>query len=102
MLCSGQISRKFSETTGPTEAKEIVAPPSGRKKRWKAYSNDLGHLLLFIIVNPGGGGGGQGQLAEISSTNLAPQFRAFSRALKMEKLNAPLFPGPEGAGDTND
>ena len=26
----------------------------GLVKRWKAYSNDLGHLLLFIIVNPRG------------------------------------------------
>ena len=29
----------------------------GQGERWKAYSNDLGHLLLCIIVNPGGGGG---------------------------------------------
>ena len=34
--------------------------------------------------------------------NLARQGRAFSRALKIEKLKAPLFRGPEGAGDTND
>ena len=27
---------------------------------------------------------------------------AFSRALKIEKLKAPLIPGPEGAVDTND
>ena len=47
---------KFSETTGPTEAKFHVAPPWDRGKRWKAYSNDLGHLLLFIIVNPRGRG----------------------------------------------
>ena len=33
--------------------------------------------------------------------NLAPQCRAFSRALKIEKLKAPLFPGPEGAAHTN-
>ena len=25
-------------------------------ERWKAYSNDLGYLLLFIIVNPCGAG----------------------------------------------
>ena len=36
------------------------------------------------------------------TTNLAPQCRAFSRALKIEKLKAPLFRGPEGAGATND
>ena len=33
---------------------------------------------------------------------LAWQCRAFSRALKIEKLKAPLFPGPGGAGDAND
>ena len=47
---------KFSETSGQTEAKFHVAPPWDRGKRWKAYSNDLGHLLLFIIVNPPGAG----------------------------------------------
>ena len=36
------------------------------------------------------------------TTNLARQCRAFSRALKIEKLKAPLFRGPEGAGATND
>ena len=36
------------------------------------------------------------------STNVAPQCRAFSRALEIEKLKAPLFRGPKGAGDTND
>ena len=34
--------------------------------------------------------------------NLSPPCRAFSRALKTEKLKAPLFPGPVGAGSTND
>ena len=32
----------------------------------------------------------------------APECRAFSGALKIEKLKAPLIPGPEGAVDTND
>ena len=36
------------------------------------------------------------------TTSLAPECRAFSGALKIEKLKAPLIPGPEGAGDTND
>ena len=36
------------------------------------------------------------------TTNLARQCRAFSRALKIEKLKAPLFRGPEGAGATDD
>ena len=34
--------------------------------------------------------------------NLSPQCRAFCRALKTEKLKVPLFPGPVGAGTTND
>ena len=36
------------------------------------------------------------------SNTLAPQCRAFRRALKIQKLKAQLFPGPEGARDTND
>ena len=36
------------------------------------------------------------------TTSLAPEYRAFSGALKIEKLKAPLIPGPEGAVDTND
>ena len=36
------------------------------------------------------------------TTMLAPECRAFSGALKIEKLKAPLIPGPEGAGDAND
>ena len=45
-----------------------------------------------------GGGAFSGDL----TTNLARQYRAFSSALKIEKLKAPLFRGPEGAGATND
>ena len=36
------------------------------------------------------------------TTSLAPECRAFSGALKIEKFKAPLIPGPEGAVDTND
>ena len=36
------------------------------------------------------------------TTSLGPECRAFSGALKIEKLKAPLIPGPEGAVDTND
>ena len=36
------------------------------------------------------------------TTNVAPQCRAFSTALEIETLKAPLFRGPEGARDTND
>ena len=36
------------------------------------------------------------------TTSLAPECRALSVALKIEKLKGPLIPGPEGAVDTND
>ena len=36
------------------------------------------------------------------TTILAPECRAFSGALKIEKLKALLIPGPKGAVDTND
>ena len=45
---------------------------------------------------------GAGAFSGGFTTNLARQCRAFSRALKIEKLKAPLFRGPEGAGTTND
>ena len=66
----------------------------------KIYSNDLCQLLFFILIlsAPGGAGAFSGGF----TTNLARQCRAFSRALKIEKLKAPLFRGPEGAGATND
>ena len=55
-----------------------------------AYSNDSGHLLIFITFS------------RDVITNLVPQCRAFSGALKIGKLKAPLFPGPKGAVDSND
>ena len=58
--------------------------------------------MFFIIVNlrVGGGGAGAGAFSRDFTVNLSPQCRAFSRALKTEKLKAPLFHG--GAGTTND
>ena len=41
---------------------------------------------------------GAGAFSRDFTTNLTPQCRVFSQALKTEKLNAPLFPGL----DTND
>ena len=65
----------------------------------KIYSNDSGQLLFFILIlsDPGAGA-----FSGDFTTNLARQCRAFSRALKNEKLKAPLIRGPEGAGTTND
>ena len=55
VLCSAQYIRKFSETTGPTEALHVT-PPWERGKYGKLIQNDLDHLLIVINVNPGGGG----------------------------------------------
>ena len=64
----------------------------------KICSNGSG-ILYFNFVCPWGRGGG---VIGDFTTNLARQCRAFSRALKIEKLKAPLFRGPKGAGATND
>ena len=63
----------------------------------KVYSNGPGHSLFFVIFNLGAGA-----FSRDFTINLSPQCRAFSRALTTEKLKAPLFPGPVGAGTTND
>ena len=69
----------------------------------KIYSNDSGQLLFFILIlSAPGGGGFKRAFSGDYTTNLARQCRAFSRALEIEKLKAPLFRGPEGAGATND
>ena len=52
-VCACVFSNIFSETTGPTEAKFNVEPPWDRGR---VYSNCLGHLLFFIIVNLCGAG----------------------------------------------
>ena len=57
-------------------------------KIWNVHPNDLGHLLLFIIVNPVGR-----VFSRDFTTNSSPKCRA----LKIEKLKALLF-GCEGAG----
>ena len=46
--------------------------------------------------------GRAGAFSRDFTSSLAPECRAFSRALKIEKLKAPLITGPEGAVDTND
>ena len=64
----------------------------------KVNSTDSGLLFFFIIVSPRRAGA----FSRDFTTILAPESRAFSGALKIEKLKAPLIPGPEGAMDTND
>ena len=46
--------------------------------------------------------GKAGAFSRDFTTSLAPECRAFSGALKIEKLKGPLIPGPEGVMDTND
>ena len=58
-------------------------------------------VVLHYCQPPGGGGWGRAFSRDFT-INLSPQCRAFSRALKTEKLKAPLFPGPVGTGTTND
>ena len=62
------------------------------------FHQNNSQLLFHIIVSPLGAGAFSRGFTKI----LARQCRAFSRALKIEKLKAPLFPGPGRAGDAND
>ena len=64
----------------------------------KVNSNDSGRLLFFIIVSPGRAGA----FSRDFTTILAPECKAFSGSLKIEKLKAPQIPGPMGAVDTSD
>ena len=61
----------------------------------KIYSNDSGQLLFFILILSAPGAGA---FSGDFTINLAWQCRAFSRALKIEKLKAPLFRGPREPG----
>ena len=90
------VFKFFFEITEPTEDKVHVGPPLEGEK---IYSNDSGQLLFFILILSAPGAGA---FSGDFTTNLARQCRAFSRALKIEKLKAPLFRGPMGAGATND
>ena len=62
------------------------------------FHQNNSQLLFHVIVSPWGARAFSRGLTKI----LARQCRAFSRTLKIEKLKAPLFPGPRGAGDAND
>ena len=62
------------------------------------FHQNNSQLLFHVIFSPWGAGAFSRGFTKI----LALQCGAFSRALKFEKLNAPLFPGPGGAGDANE
>ena len=72
------VFKIFSETTGPTEAKFHLEPQWDRG----------GKFIQMIPVI----------CCSSFTTNVAPQCRAFSGALEIEKLKPPLFRGPKGAG----
>ena len=95
-VCACVFSNIFSKTTGPTEAKFHVEPPWDRRRKF--ICSGPGTLFFVIIVNLRRAGA----FSRDFTINSSPQCRAFSRALKTEKLKAPLFPGPVGAGTTND
>ena len=75
---SGQNIRKFSETPRPTENKFHVAPPWDGEKMESLFKWFRSFVGIRYCWPPGKG--------------------VFSRALKTEKLKAPLFPGPRGRG----
>ena len=62
------------------------------------FHQNNSQLLFHVIVSSWGAGA----FSRGFTKTLARQCRAFSRALKIEKLKAPLFPGPGGAWDAND
>ena len=62
------------------------------------FNQNSSQLLFHIMVSLRGAGA----FSRDFTTTLAPRCRAFSWALKIEKLKVPLFPDPRGAGDTND
>ena len=62
------------------------------------FHQNNSQLLFHVIVSPWGAGA----FSRGFTKTLARQCQAFSRALKIEKLKALLFPGPGGAGDAND
>ena len=86
------VFKFFFEITESIEDKVHVGPPDRGENLFKLF-----RLIVVLYFNfvPGAFSGD-------FTTNLARQCRAFSRALKIEKLKAPLFRGPEGAGATND
>ena len=92
------VFKFFFEITEPTEDKVHVDHHGIGEN---IYSSNPGQLLFFILIlsTPGPGAGA---FSGDFTINLARQCRAFSRALKIEKLKAPLFRGPEGAGASND
>ena len=92
LLCS----KSSFETIWPSEAKFHVEPQWDRGRKFIQMIPVI-CCSSFEYCQPLRAGA----FRRAFTTNVAPQSRAFSRALEIEKLKAPLFRGPEGAGDTN-
>ena len=91
------VFKFFFEITEPIEDKVHVGPPRDRGENlFKSFGSVV--VFYFNFVSPRR----RGLLAGILHVPQIWQCRAFSRALKIEKLKAPLFRGPEGAGAIND
>ena len=87
------VFKIFSETTGPTEAKFHVEP------QWDRGGKFIQRIPViccssFEYCQSLGAGAFRGAFI----TKVAPQCRAFSRALEIEKLKDPLFRDPRGPG----
>ena len=91
------VFKIFSETTGPTVAKFHVEPQWDRGGKFIQIIPVI-CCSSFEYCQPLGAGA----FRRAFTTNVVPQCRAFSWALEIEKLKAPLFRGPDWAGDTND
>ena len=81
-------SNIFSETTVPTEAKFHVEPPWDRRGKFI-------QMVQVIIVNLRGAEA----FCRDFTINVSPQCRAFSRALKTEKVKSPAIPRPRKGRD---
>ena len=92
-----RVSEYVWETIGPTEAKFHVEPQWDRGRKFIQMISVI-CCSSFKYCQPLGAGA----FRRAFTTNLAPQSRAFNRALEIEKFKALLFCGPEGAGDTNE
>ena len=80
------VFKVLSETIGLTEAKFHVAPQWDRGRK---FIQMIPFICLHIVIIWGWGLFGVGAFCRAFTTDVAPQCRAFSRALEIEKLKAP-------------
>ena len=91
-----QEANIVSETTWAIEAKFHVEPPWDKGRKFIRIVQVICCCSVVLLTSGGGA------FSTDFTTNLSSQCKAFSRALKIEKLKAPLFPGPVGPVTTND